>query len=205
MVHLTCYDYFCHLHGRNPDKLAPAFASLDENLGLLLEAAGEDTSVIVFSDHAQLCVHTVLTPNDMLVSMGMLGAADGGYAPGSSGCFFECCGGSAFFHPGALDTADTGRVRAAAESSEGFSRFLTLDEMNGCGRGDLPFGYAAKPGYSLESVKTDIKGDHGYPLDTPDYTVFYAVSGKGFTPGISHGGSLLDIAPLAARVLDIVM
>ena len=204
LVHLLCCDFFGHEHGSEKEKLMQAYKSLDENLGKLLEAAGDDTSVIVFSDHACPDVHTEYTPNDLLVEMGLLDKEGELYKKGKDGCFFECCGGSVFFYPGTLDEEKINEVLEEAARLEGISRFLSDEELETSGRSGVPFGFGLKSGYSASSEPTGHKGNHGYPLDTPDYCVFYAVRGKGFTPGARRrGGSLLDIAPIAASILGI--
>ena len=204
LVHFTCGDAFGHEYGRNLSLLEPAYKALDENLGRLIEAAGEETAVIVFSDHACLDVHTEITPNDVLVDMGLLVRKEGLYEPGAGRCYFECCGGSAFFQAGSLLEGDIGPVRKRIAGLEGFSRFLTEEEMRGSGRAELSFGFGLKQGFAAYSYPSGHKGDHGYPVDTPDYKVFYAVKGKGYEPGaIRYGGSLLDLAPIAAGLLDI--
>ncbi|MDR1263877.1 MAG: ectonucleotide pyrophosphatase/phosphodiesterase [Oscillospiraceae bacterium] len=208
LVHLSCYDALRHQNPGGSPQLDEAYASLDENLGALLSAIDNDTVVIIFSDHAQLDVHTVLTPNDVLVGMGLLDASDAGYAIGDHRCYIECCGGSAFFHPGSLAPFDTTAVLESIAASEGFSHLLTDEEMRISGRSDLPFGFSAKPGYSYNNVKPGaepaLKGNHGYPLDIAGYDVFYAVRGAGSIPGETRrGGTLLDIAPLARSILGI--
>ncbi|MDR2657132.1 MAG: ectonucleotide pyrophosphatase/phosphodiesterase [Oscillospiraceae bacterium] len=208
LVHLSCYDALRHKNPGGSSQLDEAYASLDENLGALLSVIDNDTAVIIFSDHAQLDVHTVLTPNDLLVSMNLLNADAAGYTPGAHHCYIECCGGSAFFHPGSLTRTNTTSVLEAIAASEGFNRLLTDDEMHVSGHSDLPFGFSAKPGYCYNNMKSDsesvLKGNHGYPLDAAGYDVFYAVRGAGFTPGeTKRGGSLLDIAPLARGILGV--
>ena len=204
LVHLTCYDTLCHRYGREAPELETAFESLDTNLGLLLDAAGPETSVILFSDHAQFSVHTVVAVNDVLRDLGLIRREGDTWIPGPENCYIECCGGSAFFCPGSLDGAGIARVKGAVARSEGFNRFLTGEEMRECGREQLPFGFCAKIGWCYDSVGKAEKGNHGYPPDYPGYEVFYAVRGAGHTPGgVRHGGSLLDIAPLAAEELGI--
>ena len=125
LMHLTAYDSLRHRHGSGSGLLKQAFDSLDRNLALLLEAAGEDRDVILFSDHGQIDLHTEIEPNGILVEAGLLGRAGDAYIPGGSGCFFECCGGSAFFHAGSLPSGRVGEVRGEIERSDGFRRFLT--------------------------------------------------------------------------------
>ena len=191
-VHLICFDAFSHRHGPYSDELEPAFESLDKNLGRLLQAAG-DKPVMIVSDHACVSVHTCLNPNDMLYDMGL-----------AEKCFFECCGGSAFFYPCGIPENVTIEVKEKVAGSVGFSRFLTESEMRDSGRTALPFGYGLMEGYMVDHLPCDHKGTHGYPTDMPDYRVFYAVRGDGFSPGkTSTGGSILDINSIAKKMLRI--
>ena len=204
LIHLTAYDAFCHEFGKESERMATAYESLDKHMAALLEAAGPDRDVIAFSDHSQLSVHTPLDPNNILSGAGLLERRDGEYYMGENGCFIECCGGSAFFHAGRLPLDRITALRDSIERGEGFRRFLTDAEMTDAGRKDTAFGFCAELGYSYEAHESNIKSNHGYPLDMPDYTVFYMARGRGFQPGgASRGGSLLDIAPLAARLLNI--
>ena len=204
LIHLTAFDSLCHLHGKGSAALAVACEALDRNLATLLEAAGNSRDVILFSDHDQKNMHTVLDPNNTLVSMGLLHRSGGGYAPGDSGCCIECCGGSAFFHAGTLLPAQIDELRKIFSHGEGFRRFLTGTEAQVSGKKGAAFGFCAKDGYCYGAFNHKEKANHGYPLDTPDYTVFYLVRGFGGNGySVSQGGSLLDIAPLAARRLGV--
>jgi len=212
LVHLTRSDYLGHAMGPGPETDALIYEAADKSLGMLLEAAGDETEIIVLSDHGCIGVHTELTPNDILVDMGLLGKAapyispEVSYVPGGSGCYFECCGGSAFFSAGTLPEPEILTVRERTAELPGFARFLTDEELRVSGRGDLPFGFGLKPGYAAGAVQERHKGNHGYPLDVPDYEVFYAIRARGFSPGtVRRGGSLLDIAPIAASLLGIKM
>jgi hypothetical protein len=201
LMHFTAYDSLCHKHGEDFNLLDKALAVMDGELGKLLAAAGEETAVILFSDHAQLPVERTVLPNDVLVEMGLLlrdGAGD--YRPGESGCFIECCGGAAFLHPGKLENIEA--LRRKLEQSSGFKRWLGEDELRACGRGELPAGFCPLPGYQYEAYDAGEKAQHGYPLDYEDYRVFYAVRSAGIRRGKRFtGGSLLDLAPLALRLL----
>jgi hypothetical protein len=211
LVHFTAYDTLCHAGGETAEVVDRAFSALDENLGVLLDAAGDDTAVIVFSDHAQIDVHTVLTPNDLLVNAGLLRKDRTGYrlggnsGNGDTGAFFECAGGSAFLHGSGLASQTVEDARGIVMRSEGFNRFLTEDEMRECGHDRLPFGFCAKRGYCYENYPKALKSQHGYPLDYERYAVFYLVRRKDDN-GMNiieekNGGSLLDIAPLAKEIL----
>jgi hypothetical protein len=205
LVHFTAYDTLCHEGGETEEVIEKAFALMDENLGTLLDAAGDDMAVIVFSDHAQIGVHTVVAPNDLLVRLGLLQKNGGSYQPG--GVFFECAGGSAFLHgTGGQETIgqeSIEQIREAVSRDVSFKRFLTDDEMRECGHTGLPFGFCAKRGYCYENYPKKIKSQHGYPADYERYAVFYLARWKNGGKGERTGGSLLDIAPLAKEIMAI--
>ena len=204
LIHLTAYDSLCHENGKRSAAAYTAYEELDRNLAALLHAAGDGEDVILFSDHSQLGVHTVLDPNNALVAAGLLRRQGGAYLPGESGCYFACDGGSAFFHAGSIPASRVEEIRESIGRGEGFRRFLTVEELRGSGMGGAAFGFCAEAGYYYEAFGGKKKANHGYPLDMPGYTVFYMVRGCGLAPGgVFHGGSLLDIAPLAARRLGV--
>jgi len=206
LMHLTAYDSICHEHGKGSDALLPAIESLDRNLAILLEAAGDDRDVMILTDHSQINVHTSLQPNDILIKEGLMDRNADEYIPGDSNCYIECCGGSAFFHAGRLPQNRIDGIYAIIEKSEGFRRFLSDDEMSCSGYGDAAFGFCALPGYSYVAFGPGHTAEHGYPPDTPDYKVFYMARGFGLRPGsTTDGGSLLDIAPLAAKRLGLTL
>jgi hypothetical protein len=201
LMHFTAYDGLCHQHGEDFSILDKALGVMDEELGKLLEAAGEETAVILFSDHAQLDVEHTVLPNDILVDMGLLVRDEtGAYRPGERGCFIECCGGAAFLHPGKLENIEP--LRRELEKSPGFNRWLREDEMRVCGREELPAGFCPLPGYQYEAYAAGEKGQHGYPVDYEGYRVFYALRSPSVCKGSQlKGGSLMDLAPLALRLL----
>ena len=205
LVHFTVFDTFCHEHGIDAPMLDIALDVLDANLGKLLAAAGDETDIILFSDHAQLDVSHMLLPNELLLRAGYIETdVDGAYRRGSgAGGFFECAGGCAFLHPGRLDAAQVGKLRVEIAAADGFARFLTEEEMRTCGHEHCAFGFAARPGWSCESYPKKEEANHGYPLDNDAYKVFYMTAAPGFAPGESVGGSLLDIAPMAAEIMGL--
>ncbi len=203
LMHLTAYDSLCHQYGLDSPQVRQALRAMDDNLGTLLNAAGDAYSIILFSDHAQLTAPMKILPNRLLVRMGLMRTDNAGdYLPGE--VFFECCGGSAFFYGGALSGRDIERVRLETQLLDGFGRFLRDDELSACGRAHLPFGFAAKAGWACEAYETGEQATHGYPPDYAHYNVFYLCKGDALASGTQHaGGSLLDIAPLAAKVLGL--
>jgi len=206
LIHLTAYDSLCHKFGKDSDDIKTAIETLDRSLSVLLEAVGDDRDVIVFSDHSQINVHTALDPNSILVNAGLLGLEEDVYIPGVSGCYFECCGGAAYFHSGNLSGDKVDEIRIYVKQNVGFLRFLTQEEMHVSGYENVAFGFCAQRGYCFSALSEGNKAEHGYPPDTPDYSVFYVARGYGFEPGkTTNGGSLLDIAPLAARSLGFTL
>lgn len=204
LVHLTAYDTYNHIYGRDSDKLNIALESLNQNVETLLKASGDKYDVIIFSDHGQLNVRNVVEPNNILVSLGLMKRTSGSYEKSDAGCFIECCGGSAFFHKGNVSLEKMNEIKACIEQSEGFSRFLTDAEMHESGHIDEAFGFCAKALYCYEAFASKEKANHGYPLDIPNYKVFYMVRSKKCKPGyMAEGGSLLDIAPLAAKLIGL--
>lgn len=207
LMHLTAYDALCHAHGRSSPALEAAYQSLDDNLGLLLRAAGDDAAVIVFSDHAQLDVHTSVSPNAWLVDAEQMTRQNDAYKLAPAGCFVECCGGSAFFYAGTLNAGTIEHFKRTAARSTGFGRFLIDTEMAVCGRaGSAAFGFCAAPGYHYENYPSGEQADHGYPLDYDGYEVFYMVRARGYAPGsCAAGGEIGHITAIVANALGIEM
>ena len=204
LMHLTSFDSFCHKNGKDANPMKVALESLDRNLAQLLEAVGDDEKVILFSDHSQINIHTNLEPNNILVNLELMSRDNDTWRLGKSGCYIECCGGSAFFHAGKLSAGDVEVLRGSIEQSEGFRRFLTSEEMVESGYEAATFGFCAKAGYCYAAFSHGHKAEHGYPMDMPDYKVFYMARGFGLQPGsVTRGGSLLDIAPMASKSLGI--
>ncbi|MDR3303653.1 MAG: ectonucleotide pyrophosphatase/phosphodiesterase [Treponema sp.] len=203
LVHFTAYDALCHRYGEDFDKLDEALHVMDDGFGAFLGAVTDETAVILFSDHAQLPLDQTLTPNDLLVELGLMQQdAAGTYRPAESGCFFECAGGSAFFHAGTVDERHAALVRQRLAESPGFNRFLTPEEMAECGSAGRAFGFCALPGSDYEAYDHGERGQHGYPADYDGFRVFYAARAPSIPHGaLVEGGSLLDLAPLALRLL----
>lgn len=205
LMHLTAYDSLCHMYGAGSQKLKAAFAAMDENLGRLL-AAAPGYQVILFSDHAQLPAEKPVCLNDLLVAQGFLEQnTEKQYVQSPHECYFECCGGCAFLHAGKLTDPQAAKLQAQVLDLPGVARLLHLEEMELSGHGDLPFGVAMLPGYAALPYPGEEVFNHGYPVDYPDYQVFYLLHRPGGEKAERRGGSLLDIAPLAAQILDLDM
>ena len=148
MIHLLAYDFICH-HIGICDELDIARAAMDSNLGRILEAAGDDATIIVFSDHGHLNVSENID-----------------LAPLFGDMLYEQCGGSAFFT----------RKIEIIEEYPWFGRLLTDEEMDASGyAGRAAFGIGAARGYSFSRGPTPYRANHGYPRDYDEYRVFHAI------------------------------
>lgn len=181
LLHLLAYDHLFHFTGPGAQEREAARKAVDTNLGRLLEYSGGYT-VIVFGDHSQFDIH------ENINLKALYGDA-----------VFEQTGGSAFFHKNT-----DGKIEGL-ENHPWFERPLGKEEMLESGYADKPvFGIAAKAGYCF-SESGKYKGNHGYPADYADYNVFYAVRGKGFSPGHGRGlkKRITDITAIIAGELNL--
>ena len=199
LLHLTAYDSLCHHYGRDDARLAPVLEVMDEHLGMLLDAIDLDTTVLLLSDHAQLNVRETIDLTDWTQRV----CPDIVSAPPSS-IVIEQAGGSAFYTCKAPSQPIFDTLLKALQREPFFNRALTAEEMNDSGYAHSNFGVCAKPTYAFGSHHEP--ANHGYPPDYQDYQVFYAARGPRIRSGERlTGGSLLDIAPLAARILGVSM
>jgi len=201
MVHLLDADGTKHVYGPDTKEAEAAIRHLDDRLGELLDAvdrtgnAGE-YSILVFSDHACLSVHTTIEPGKDLLEAGI--------SPADASC--HDAGGSCFFRIDAKPDTDAGRRVAHfltdfARRPE-IEREITSDEMRSSGASELfSTGFIAKEGFSFGEV---FLGQHGYSTDRPGYHTFYLAVGEGVPADqVIPGGRLIDICPLAIDLLGL--
>ena len=208
-IHLTDCDTHKHKFGIESKEVNAALGRLDLNLGRLLEATKsmENLTVIIVSDHAQINVNKSVNPNVSLEKEGLLKINEDGTVYDYS-CWVKCSGGSAMLITKPYISFEMiQKAKALMQKCEGFERFLTEEEMQLSGHGNCPFGMSAKRGYQFSMNKNPYeKANHGYTLDKDKYTTFYMVVGEGIGENnVLSGGSLLDIAPIIAKTLDIDM
>lgn len=223
LLHLTSFDTICHQYGRSAAETKKALEYLDGFLGEIRAVLEKDTTVIVFSDHAQLDVHTNLHPNLLLEKMGFLKQTESYDEVFKKSVniisdyryFFHYAGGSAFLFGGLNSVSsanakeDTECIKKEVLAMEGVDRLLSADEMRESGFGapsplypsGALFGICAKSGYHFGDTHYE-KGTHGYPLDRLHYATFCAVNKK--TDEVACT-SVLDITKLAARELGLSM
>ena len=199
LMHLTAYDSLCHEFGRGSEQTLAALREVDENLGKLYDASGKNTAVIVFSDHAQLNVHTAVDPNRILEMLGYLTYHENGTVTEARGVFQNCDGSSFLFNRG-MDPDLVALVKDAVLADVAVERLLTDAEMTESGyAGQAEFGICAKPGYYFKAANVE-KATHGYPTDYPDYRVFFAVSEP--YPG-KKSDSILEVHKAALQILGL--
>lgn len=203
-LHFADYDTTLHISGFSTAS-QQALSRLDKRLEKLLEATQtmEDLTVIVLSDHAQLPIKETLNPNKLLEKAGLLTMNKKGQVSDYS-CWFHCCGGSGFLIAKEKNESILSRAKEALSQSPAFDRFLTDEELFLSGHTHLPFGISAKEGYAFSYGHE--AANHGYTLDREKYKAFYLVSGKEINQNLAlSGGSLLDVAPIVRRLLDLDM
>jgi len=238
LLHLTGYDSMCHKYGRMSDKSIEALYFLDKILGNLIEVCkktniknklpANNTKFVIFSDHAQLNVHSNINLNSILEKKGFLTSLPvknttfGNQASHIVDwrCFFQYSGGSAFFF-NAMSASNNETCRAGLSSTElkalkgellaldGVDRFLTDQELQESGFancsfcGGAQFGLAAKKGWYFDQVNWE-KATHGYTLDRPNYDTFCAINVPKTAVSVNCK-KVTDITKLVASLLDLDM
>ncbi|MCL1986666.1 MAG: alkaline phosphatase family protein [Firmicutes bacterium] len=174
LVHLIAYDDFCHNFGSTGTE--PAKKALDENLGRLLNAWGENP-VIIFADHSQLDLVEVINLEKLYPNT------------------FTQNGGSAFIKNAKNLEGKT------LESQYWFGRFLTEEEMTESGHSAyFSAGITAKVGYSFG--EKPMKGEHGYPPSYENYQIFYNTNKK---ISQTLKGNIRDVTAIIANELQLDM
>ncbi len=202
LMHLTAYDSMCHKYGKGTPETDNALREMDLMLGMLADRAGFSegkTTVIVFSDHSQLNVHTAVDPNRILDVLGYLRYKEDGTVTDAR-AFFQNCDGSSFCFNRELDENQLELVKNAVLADTAVERLLSDAEMAESGyAGQAAFGVCAKRGFYFNPVNRE-KATHGYPTDYPDYDVFFAVSEPWPEP---ESRSILEVTKAARKILEI--
>ena len=202
LMHLTAYDSMCHKYGKGTPETDDALREMDLMLGMLADRAGFSegkTTVIVFSDHSQLNVHTAVDPNRILDVLGYLRYKEDGTVTDAR-AFFQNCDGSSFCFNRELDEDQLELVKNAVLADTAVERLLSDAEMAESGyAGQAAFGVCAKRGFYFNPVNRE-KATHGYPTDYPDYDVFFAVSEPWPEP---ESRSILEVTKAARKILEI--
>lgn len=205
LLHLIDTDRHKHIYGPRSAQAKESLHRHDQRLGRLTETARalwpeDQWAVIVFSDHGCLPVRRSVEPNDWLRRASLIRGA--GRRPEDYDAFFHNAGGSTFlkvYRPERTDAA----LEAAAQLLRGpAARMLSTEEMRQSGmEGPCLCGLEAADGVCFGAAHL---GQHGYGLRRPGYFPFYLAAGPGVPRGrVQTGGCIVDICPLAARLLGI--
>ncbi|MDR2833488.1 MAG: ectonucleotide pyrophosphatase/phosphodiesterase [Streptococcaceae bacterium] len=165
------------------DDIAHSVGIDDERLEVAKKALNDNLGkllnvwsgdVLVFSDHSQLNIKETIN-------------LESSY-PGK----FDHQGGSVFTD----EEIDFSNRRW-------FARMLTKEEMHESGWDQkYKYGIAAKPGYTFSDEEK--RGDHGYPLDVPNYHTFYAINKQiDYTDKLQ--GKITDVTAIIAKELGLEM
>lgn len=205
LLHLIDVDDTKHHHGPGGKDALAALRRHDERLGLIISAAdsafGEyGWSMIVFSDHGCLPVERAEEPNDFLRGKGLI-FKQGRHEQFDA--FFDNAGGSTF-----LKVLNTGRLDEITRFADEFEKLpfvgrrLEAAELERAGLGgEFLCGFEAAEGVCFGAKEL---GQHGYSLRHKDYQAFYAAVGDGIPANEEQqGGCIVDICPLAARLLGL--
>ncbi|OEF98171.1 alkaline phosphatase family protein [Desulfuribacillus alkaliarsenatis] len=206
-LHLIDTDMQKHRYGINSEQTLESLHRQDERLGILMDAleksgTSDKTSIIIFSDHDSLPVHTGINPNNFLIEQGIIQQTKDKL--NRYDAYFHNAGGTTFlklYNP----KAEHG-VRQAIDlflKEPYVARKLTNEEMQVSGMDkEYMVGIEATDGYYFG--KPGYKAQHGYALERAGYTPFYLAVGKGIQQGEAlSGGCITDICPLAANMLGI--
>lgn len=205
LLHLLETDEAKHHSGPGSKEVEKTIYEQDRRIGILLNALQkkgiyDKTGIIVFSDHGCLPVHTPIYPNHLLEKKHL-------FFPKKErkhDAFFHSGGGTAFLRIcNEKKRTQIEKWLDEIKKEPFFSRFLDKKEMKSSGMDTyFQYGIEAREGYCFEGE--DHKGQHGYALKHEGYSPFYFAKGNGIPAGYqTQGGSILDICPLAAELLDL--
>lgn len=221
LIHFTDADTNKHAYGVDSLEARNAVLRMDNRIGILMEALAsvnspEDYHVIIFSDHGMTNVEKSINPNFIFDDAGLIEYDNSGKIKRWK-AWLKCCGGSCFCYLNYKNKSIKDfekleeKVRNIVEQgfkspTTGLNGYLGKDEFIQSGfRRDCIFGLSAKLNCELlNNVKHSHKANHGYSVIGGAYNTFYMGFGPRFKSNFrSSGGNLLEIAPLACKILDI--
>lgn len=222
LIHLVQADGAQHAHGRDDERVAKAFANLDELLARLLKAldtAGvrARTNVIVTGDHGFLDVHTAVRPNVILREAGFQ-QLDGTGKVAEWTAAAQTGGGSAAIYlrdPSDRVTAERVLATFRAAAAGRMKGVLNLLDRDALDREEAFPGalcaLEAEPGYGFDQDPkgaplgpSRVRGTHGYLPSREELATGFVAAG----PGLAKGRTVpvlrqIDVAPLAAHLLGV--
>ena len=232
LLHLLDLDGTRHRRGFRAPETLKVLEDHDRRLGTLLAAARdsgvfEDTTFVVFGDHAYIDVHTRIRINASLRKAGLLEFSTKGTAfrHSAKGCrlirweaWANCCEGSAQVGLRDPEDRDTHRklasVFAELQDSGVVETVYPPDQIEKLKLGG-PIDYVleAKAGcYFVPEIEGEVvapaEGEssavHGYHPDRPGYSSLFIAAGAGIRPGIELKDlRIVDLGPTLAALLGL--
>lgn len=213
LLHLTAYDSACHYYGLDSPQATDAMRELDNHLGKLLSAIHPNTTVVIFSDHSQLPVTRCFDPNTILDRLGFAKRSPDGTVRDARAFFLNADGNAILFHQD-LTQEELDAVLHELDESDTVERQLTPGELETAGfiperirtlTEDTPKSYRVALGIAAKigcyfSADPSHKATHGYPIDYPNYNVFFAVSKPDY-PIVPQ--SILDVTTIVVDELGL--
>jgi predicted AlkP superfamily pyrophosphatase or phosphodiesterase len=218
-LHLPGLDHSEHSEGRSGELVKAAIANADRVIGSLLETIRlsgmqDSTAIIVTGDHGFVNVEKSFSPNVLLVQAGLMDSTE---APGRKWkAQFHSGGGSVFLQlKDKNDKATLDQVNKILsnlpDSVKRLFRVIGKEALlqSGADPG-AALALAAEQGVSINTrakgsiLSAGKGGAHGYFPDFREIQTGFIAAGAGLkTNVIVPGMKLVDVAPLAARLLEI--
>lgn len=215
-VHLIATDHFQHTDGREGFMPARALAAVDVAISQILETverAGllEETTFIITGDHGFVDIHSIFSPNILLVQAGLMqDQTDRGNWKAS----FHTSGAAAFLmlkDPKDKKTLDQVRaiLNKLPQAHRKLFRIVEREELDLVGADPhTVLALAPVEGVNMSSatkgdlVKPGKGGTHGFYPDFENIQTGFIAFGAGIRKGaVLKKMYLQDIAPLIAKLL----
>jgi predicted AlkP superfamily pyrophosphatase or phosphodiesterase len=221
VIHLMQTDDAQHEHGPRSPEARTAFANIDRHIGEIVRAVEDAglrarTTFVVTGDHGFCKVHSMLQPNVMLRTMGLL----------STDATGTITGWKAQTHGFAIKLKDRHDTTAAVQVERMFTslaegqyrgifRVVSRAEMDRL-EADPDALLALEPveGYTVTTTfeggtflaATTRRGQHGYLPSNAQMRTGLIVSGAGIRTGVEVPiARQVDVAPTIARLLGLEM
>ncbi|MBN2879586.1 MAG: alkaline phosphatase family protein [Clostridia bacterium] len=212
MLHLVSIDAAKHNYGVESPKIDEALVELDKIIGRVIEACGDEYTIIMFSDHGQFTVEKEVYLNVFMEKNGLLNFRKKEYK-----AYIESMGGSAVVRA----KSDEIMEKALALLNEnkdmlGIEDIYSGDMLQNLHVDkNLKYIIEAKAGYHFKEENSSVvirnladenivHATHGYSPYKQNYKCVFFAMGDGIKAGheIKHM-SVTDIAPSAARILGL--
>jgi predicted AlkP superfamily pyrophosphatase or phosphodiesterase len=222
LLHLLDLDGTRHRRGFRAPETRTVLEDQDRRLGTLLAAARdsgvfENTTFVVFGDHAYIDVHTRIRINAALRKAGLL-AFDAAGRLVHWEAWANCCEGSA--QVGLRDPADRSvhskleAVFSDLQDSGVVETVYLREQVRQMKLGDsIDYVLEARPGcYFVPDIEGEVvapaeenfRAVHGYHPDRPGYSSLFFAAGSGIRRGVELKNlRIVDLGPTLAALLGL--